>query len=99
MAWQCKCGYEFGQSADRVLELLRSQRVNLRIGLVIVLILDAAAVGAVIYSVMHGFLVFSMFGFIVLGLWTARLIHKLAVTRASLRQVNARELPKAIVRT
>ena len=49
-AWQCDCGYEFGQSVDKVLELLRGQRKSAAATLAFVVFLDVAMVGAVIYS-------------------------------------------------
>jgi len=95
--WQCKCGYEFGQDVERVRLLLRDQQTNASILLVILLLLEVAAVGGVVYSAVHGFVVYSVWGFVMLTLWTARTTRKLVITRSSLRQLAGRELPKASV--
>jgi len=97
--WQCRCGYEFGQNIDTVLELLRDQRTNARIMLVVLIFLDLAAVGAVIYmAIFHRFVVYSVLGFAALFLATLRTARRLAITRKSLAQLSRRELPKAVVR-
>ncbi|HEX7841897.1 MAG TPA: hypothetical protein VF469_30715 [Kofleriaceae bacterium] len=98
-AWQCGCGYEFGQSAEKVRALLRGQQTAAWIVLPMLLVLDIAAVGGMIYAVMHGLVVYStlVFGALIMG--TARTVRKLRVTRESLRQLAARDaaLPTAIV--
>jgi hypothetical protein len=97
-AWRCACGYEFGQSLERVRELLRDQQTSLRIALAFLLVLDVAAVAGAVYAAMHGFIVFSALGFTTLILATARAAQKLWITRASLRQLASRDtLPRAVV--
>jgi hypothetical protein len=98
-AWQCTCGYEFGQSLERVREMLHDQQTNAGISLALLLVLDAAALVGVVFAAAHGFIVFSALGFTALILATARAARKLLITRASLRQLAEREqpLPKAIV--
>jgi hypothetical protein len=98
-AWQCACGYEFGQSIERVLELLRSQRRNARIMLVILLVLDAMAAVVVGYAARHGFAWVSVLGFAALVTATLRTVRTLGVTRASLRQLDKpiATLPSATV--
>lgn len=97
--WQCRCGYEFGQSIDKVLELLRDQRTNARILLGVLIFLDLAALGAVAYlAIVHGIIVYSVLGFAALLLWTMRTARQLVVTRESLEQLSRRELPKATLR-
>lgn len=94
-AWQCDCGYEFGQSVDKVLELLRGQRTNARITLAIVVGLDAAMAGAMIYAFMHGVVVIS--GVLLIGLtyWTVRSVQRLRITNESMRQLGPKTLPEA----
>lgn len=97
--WQCRCGYEFGQSIDKVLELLRDQRTNTRILLAVLICLDLAAVGAVTYlASVHGIIVHSVLGFAALLLWTLRTARQLVITRESLEQLSRHELPKATLR-
>ena len=99
-AWQCVCGYEFGQDIEAVRALLRSQRMNTWIILVLLLVVDVMAVFGVYYAALHGFVVFSVFGFSALILGTARAVRTLLITRASLRQLARRDdaLPRARVR-
>jgi hypothetical protein len=98
-AWRCSCGYEFGQSADQVVALLRDQRTNTSIVLGLLVVLDAAAVGWLVYTALYGgHLIFSVTAIIGLGVWTARMARKLEITRESLRQIAAQhEPPRAIV--
>ncbi len=99
-AWQCVCGYEFGQDIEKVRALLRSQRTNNWIILVLLLVVDVIAVAGVFYAAVHGFAVFSVLGFSALILATARTVRTLLITRASLRQLASRDdaLPRARVR-
>jgi hypothetical protein len=94
-AWQCDCGYEFGQSVDKVLELLRGQRTNARITLAVVAGLDVSMIGAMVYALMHGVAVVS--GFLLIGLtyWTFRSVQRLRITNESMRQLAAKTLPEA----
>jgi hypothetical protein len=94
-AWQCTCGYEFGQSVDKVLELLRGQRTNARIMLGIMVGLDAAMIGGMVYAAMHGVAVISGIVFIALTYWTFRSIQRLRITSESMRQLSAKTLPEA----
>ncbi len=96
-AWQCSCGYEFGQDPEKVCELLRNQRTSTRMALIFLLALDAAVLGVVVYGARHGFIVFSGLGFAVLIMWTLRTVHKLAITKASLHQLTKATLPTAKV--
>lgn len=99
-AWQCACGYEFGQDLEKVLALLRDQQINARIGLAVLLVLDTAAVAGVIYLALRGVILVAGLGFAVLIGWTVRAARKLLITRASLRQLAGwhRALPRAVVR-
>jgi hypothetical protein len=98
-AWQCACGYEFGQHVETVRALLRTQHSGAWVTLLLLLVLDVAAVAGVIYTAFHGFIVFSALGFSALVLMTARTARKVLITRASLRQLAARQppLPTAVV--
>lgn len=89
-AWQCECGYEFGQPVDKVIELLRDQRTNARIMLVFSILAMAAAVALLIFG--------PFFSIWLLGggiAWTGRNLRKLLITRASLKQLADRKLPEA----
>lgn len=88
---QCSCGYEFGQSLDAVRELLRSQRINTSIGLVILL----ALTGIAFYATYVGVGILAVIGLVVLMLATLRNARKLVLTQSSLRQFAARALPVA----
>ena len=92
-AWRCSCGYEFGQHPETVCELLRAQRTSARIMLAVLIAIDLAALGGVIYGALHGFLVVFGFGFAALIGWTLRAVHKLALTGTSLRQLSKHALP------
>ncbi|HEY1552553.1 MAG TPA: hypothetical protein VGG28_32215 [Kofleriaceae bacterium] len=96
-AWQCACGYEFGQPVERTLELLRGQSRTTKIMLGIFLVLDAGAVIAIVEATLHGFVVFSGLGFAALVLGTLRQIRKLAIGRESTRLLSAKLLPIARV--
>jgi uncharacterized membrane protein required for colicin V production len=98
-AWQCACGYEFGQYAERVRVLLRDQQTNAWIMLASLVVVDVAAVCGMVYAAIHGFIVFSGLGFTALTLLTARTVRTLLITRASLRELDRRDtaVPRAIV--
>ncbi|HMG23025.1 MAG TPA: hypothetical protein VK607_16935 [Kofleriaceae bacterium] len=98
-AWRCSCGYEFGQTAERVRELLRDQQTNAWITLIALALLDVAAVAGAVSAAIHGFIVVSALGFTALTLLTVRAVRKLVVTRASLRQLARLDaaLPRAIL--
>jgi hypothetical protein len=95
-AWQCPCGYEFGQSIDNALELLRDQRTNTRIMLGLLLLVDVGVLGAVVVVGLGGALVFAALGGLFVA--TGRLIRKLRLTGESIGQLSRRELPKATLR-
>jgi hypothetical protein len=97
-AWQCRCGYEFGQDVGKTLVLLRDQRTNARIMLGLLGAIDLAAAGAVIYLSLSGSVLLPVLGFAALLGMTARLVRKLSITRASIRQLEKRELPRATLR-
>ncbi len=97
--WQCRCGYEFGQSIDKVLALLRDQRTNTWIMLAVLIFFDLAAVGVVVYlAILHVAVSYSVLGLAALSLWTMRTARQLTVTRESLQQLCKRELPRATLR-
>jgi hypothetical protein len=96
---ECSCGYEFGQDIDKVLKLLNAQLMGAWIVFGIVIALDLMAVGGTIYLVhYHGIIVYSLFVFVALMLWTARAARTILITRESMRQLKKRRLPKATLR-
>jgi hypothetical protein len=99
-AWQCRCGYEFGQSVDKVRVLLRDQQTNARILLVVMLVLEAAVLAGAIYLSTRGAGRGPWLVLIPLVYWTVRAVRKLGIVRESLRQLDERHapLPTATVR-
>jgi hypothetical protein len=99
-AWQCHCGYEFGQSVDKVRVLLRDAQTNARILLVVMLVLDAAVIAGTIYLAVHGWIAYSWLASVLLILGTVRAVRKLRIVRESLRQLDERHapLPRATLR-
>jgi hypothetical protein len=91
----CSCGYEFGQSPEKALELLRSQRRNAQIALLLLLL--ALGGGAILLYVMllYQSPIIVIVAFAPLSLQILRTVHKLSITRDSIRQLEARTLPKA----
>ena len=98
--WQCHCGYEFGQSIDKVRVLLRDQQTNAWIVLGVLLVLDLAAVGGAIFVGILGlgWLPWIWPGLLIFA--TVRTLRKLRIARESLRQLAERyaPLPKATLR-
>src|SRR5262245_47288760 len=99
-AWQCHCGYEFGQSIDKVRVLLRDQQTNAWIVLGVLLVLVLAAIGGTIYADMHGWGWTPWFLPGLLSAAMVRTLRKLRIARESLRQLAERHapLPKATLR-
>lgn len=101
-AWRCsKCGYEFGQSVDRAIEIVRDALRTARIQLVGFILLDL-----VVLVVMTGILLgIALVGwipillFIVVMSWTVRAGQKVARLQASLRSLGAAKLPKATLKS
>jgi hypothetical protein len=92
-AERCDCGYEFGKSADQALALLRDQRTTAWITLGFLIVSD---VGAVVFlALLTRGLFFPMIGLIVCLVMTAKVARKLVITRASMRQLAPRALPRA----
>ncbi len=98
-AWQCGCGYEFGQRTQRLLVLLRDQQTHAWFTLALLLLVDAVAGWGAVLAALHGFIVLAALGFTALVLMTARTAHKLVITHASLRHLTRRVsvLPRAVV--
>lgn len=89
---RCDCGYEFGQPVDDAIELLRDQHTRTWITLVFsILALASSLVGMVFFPFLAMFLIGGTF------LWTGRMLRKLLITRASLKQLAGRKLPEARV--
>ena len=89
-AWQCNCGYEFGQPVERAIELLRDQRTNTWFMLVFSILALAGSLALLIFGRFT-----SIWLFAGCFIWMGRNIRKLLITRASLRQLDARKLPEA----
>jgi hypothetical protein len=95
--WRCRCGYEFGQSIETIRMLRHDQQTTARI-VIILLLLDAAALRGIAYAMAQGFVFFPSHGFIALTTATVTTARKLLITRESLRQFANREtLPAAII--
>jgi hypothetical protein len=89
-AWQCSCGYEFGQHVEKVREMLRTQLRTSWISLAACLFLDVAMVAlATVGSAI------ALFGLVGLLGATGRSLRKILVSRESLRQLAPAELPTA----
>jgi len=103
-AWQCRCGYEFGQDPDVTRTLVRSQLVNLRIGFIVLLVLVLAAAGLMAWWVLAGEIVVSPFwpcvGLALLVVLSVRTGRKILLARRSLRSLDRQKapLPKAVAR-
>lgn len=90
-AWQCACGYEFGQDIDTVRGMLRSQLHNAYITTALFLLLDLAMIPLLLVTP----LILPIGGFVTLTLGFVKSIRKIAISRESLRQLKPRELPTA----
>ena len=90
-AWQCACGYEFGQDLETVRDMLRSQLHNAWITTVLFILLDLAMLPLLFFSP----LIIPIAGFIYLTTASARSVRKILISRESLRQLAPRELPTA----
>lgn len=90
-AWQCACGYEFGQDIETVRGMLRSQLHNAYLTSALFLLVDLAMIPLVFFAP----LILPIGGFIALTLATVKSIRKISISRESLRQLAPRELPTA----
>src|SRR5215468_3438550 len=82
--WRCGCGQELGPGVEQVRAVLRDRQTDAWVALALLLVLDAAAVGGVVYAALQGFIVSSALGLTALILVTARAVQRVRVTRASL---------------
>ncbi len=101
-AWQCRgCGYEFGQSIEKLRELLHDQLRSARIVFWVLLVLDLAVLGGCVVGAYYGILVRPSLAFFFVIAWTVRAHHKLSVTRHSLALIDKQQaaLPKATLRS
>lgn len=97
-AWQCRrCGYEFGQPIDQVIDLLRGQLRTNRILFASFAALEVALVGGYIW--LHLLLppILPATAFVVGMVLTVRAAFRIRLTRESLRALSAQQaaLPKA----
>jgi len=90
-AWQCSCGYEFGQDIDTVQRLLRAQLRASRIAFGVLALLDVGMVALIVL----GQAFFPVIGLTALAGATGRTARKIAISRESLRQLAPRQLPQA----
>jgi hypothetical protein len=103
LAWSCqRCGYEFGQSPDKVIELLRGQRRTLRIGLTVIVAAELALIAVfAFYPYLFGRVWVPAIIFIAPTIWVIRILNRLVMTRQSLRSLEAQvvSLPKATLKS
>ena len=90
-AWQCACGYEFGQDLETVRGMLRSQLHTAYVTSALFLLLDLGMLAMLFFAPM----IIPIGGFIMLTLGFVKSIRKIAISRESLRQLAPRELPTA----
>lgn len=90
-AWQCACGYEFGQDIDTVQRLLRQQLRSSTAATAALAAVDVAMVAAIVVG--HTFL--PAFALAALARMTLKSARKIAISRESLRQLAPRQLPAA----
>ena len=89
-ALRCDCRYKFGQSVDKVIDLLHRQRRQGWVVLGTALLADAGSIFLLTTGSLRAiWLAAGSF------LWTGRVIRKLLITRVSLRQLESRKLPEA----
>ncbi len=90
-AWQCACGYEFGQDLETVRNMLRAQLHTAYVAGAIFLLLDLAMIPLLFFSPV----IIPLGGFVLLTSGTARSVRKIFISRESLRQLAPRDLPTA----
>ena len=100
IAWQCHCGYEFGQEPAKVLVLIDSQITNARLAFVLSGSFVAAAAGAMVFGLLPLPLLVYVLALIAGVSWGVRSAVKISMLRTSRRQLSAPrdELPKAVLR-
>ena len=90
-AWQCACGYEFGQDVETVRNMLRSQLHTAYVSAAACLVCDLGVLALVFVAPM----ILPISGFILLTMGFVKSIRKIAISRESLRQLKPRDLPTA----
>lgn len=103
-AWACRrCGYEFGQPIEKVIDLLRGQRRTAWITFWLFLVLTLGLAGWLGFGleVLPVPMLVPILSACFATLWTVRAAHRIRITRQSLRALGAQrtELPKATVRS
>ena len=90
-AWQCACGYEFGQDVEKVRGMLRTQLRTSWFSFGALLLADIALVGLAVvgFALMPVLLLAALLGA------TGRSARKILVSRESLRQLAPADLPTA----
>ena len=90
-AWQCACGYEFGQDIDTVRGMLRSQLHTAYVTSALFLLLDLGMIAMLLVAPV----IIPIGGFVMLTLGFVKSIRKISISRESLRQLKPRDLPTA----
>jgi len=90
-AWQCACGYEFGQELETVRGMLRTQLHTAYATSALLLVCDLAMIALLFFAPV----IIPIGGFVMVTLGFVRSIRKIAISRESLRQLAPRELPTA----
>lgn len=90
-AWQCACGYEFGQDVETVRGMLHSQLQNAYFTSALFLLLDLAMIPLLFLAPV----ILPLGAFVVLTSATATSVRKILISRESLRQLSPRDLPTA----
>jgi hypothetical protein len=100
-AWQCvKCGYEFGQSRDKLREMLLEQLGRARIHLWIFVLFSLVVTAVVGYLIARGIIGFVVGTTIIPFIWwTVRSAQKISISKHSLALIEEPELPKATARS
>ena len=101
-AYQCaRCGYQFGQSLEKLEEMLLDQLSGARIAFWLFLRLDTALLAGVVFAMVKGYLLLPWLPFIALTWCTVRAGQKVTNSKHSLSLVEKQkpQLPKATLVT
>jgi hypothetical protein len=91
------CGYEFGQSIDTLRGMLKSQLLNTRVMLGVLVVADLCLVGVIAIGLSAGMIVLPMLPFVFITYQAVRAAQKISRTKYSLRAIESRQLPTATV--
>jgi hypothetical protein len=99
-AWQCRrCGYEFGQSIDKLRGMLLEQLGRARITFWILFAICGAVLAGVVYAIVHGHAIVPGFTLVMVVWWTVRARQTISLSKYSLASIERQQaqLPKATV--